>query len=59
LANERCVLFFDFRLDNRIHGAVKLGHGCFLSATLIAPGGSGVLLFPTEAAEQVLGDKAN
>jgi hypothetical protein len=45
LARERRIMFLDLRLHKRIQSAVNLGHCYFLSATLIAWGASGVLLF--------------
>jgi hypothetical protein len=46
LANERCMMFLDLRVDKWIKSAVNLGHCCFpFSATLIAQRASVVLLF--------------
>jgi hypothetical protein len=44
VAHQRCVMFLNFCLHKRIQSAVNLGHCCFLSATLIAHWGLGVLL---------------
>jgi hypothetical protein len=45
LANERSMMFLNFRLEKRVQSAVNLGHCRFLSATLIAQRASPVLLF--------------